>query len=148
MENVRYRDAMAETLYYLRGIRVEDLKKIPPKLLKYIHKNANKSYVCKFDYNKPLKDMDISLEAKSMIGMICLNYIYDDDEKEKVVSILKENDKLFYEEQNKKYNPNNIFSKSKTAVEDKATNEMLPIEIKKKSFFDRIKAAIKRICRK
>ena len=43
MENVRYRDAMAETLYYLRGIRVEDLKKIPPKLLKYIHKNANKS---------------------------------------------------------------------------------------------------------
>lgn len=80
--------------------------------------------------------------------MICINYMYDDEnDKEKIISKLKENDKLFYEQQRQKYNTDNMFSNSNKHNEEKI-NDVLSLEIKKQSLYDRIMEKLKRIFKK
>lgn len=67
-------DAMAEVIHYLKGIRQDDIDKIPKKFMQYLNANASKEYVCKFDYNKPLKELKLLDETRGIIGMICYNY--------------------------------------------------------------------------
>ena len=74
MISVQYSNAMAETLHYLKGIRKEDVDKIPNKFLNFLNENASESYKCDFDYTKPLSELDLLPETKGIIGIICLNY--------------------------------------------------------------------------
>ena len=73
-DNIKYAIAMAEVLHYLKGIRQEDIDKIPQKLIEYFKQNSLESYVCKFDYKKPLKELELQEETKGLIAMICFNY--------------------------------------------------------------------------
>ena len=51
MVNTRYANAFKEVDYYLKGIREEDIEKIPNKLKEFIKENASESYSVDFDYN-------------------------------------------------------------------------------------------------
>ena len=42
MINVNNANAMAEVIYYLKGIKQEDINKIPKKLMQYLNENASK----------------------------------------------------------------------------------------------------------
>ena len=57
MISVQNANAIAEVVYYLKGIRQEDIDKIPKKLLEYLNNNASKEYECNFDFNKPLNEL-------------------------------------------------------------------------------------------
>ena len=113
MINEKYSIAMCEILQYLKGINQEDLNKIPSKFIKFLNDNCSKNYECDFDYNKPLKELNISEEARGIIAMICLNYwCITDEQKEKFKSHLTKNELKFQEEMRRKYNPD-IFFKNK-----------------------------------
>lgn len=110
MVNVKYSIAMCETLRYLKGINQDDLNKIPSKFIKFLNDNSSKNYECDFDYTKPLKELNISEEARGIIAMICLNYwCITDEQKEKFKSHLTKNELKFQKEMRRKYNPDNLF---------------------------------------
>ena len=138
MNNKKYCDAMAEVLYYFRGIDKNEIVKIPNKVLIYFHTNASKDYICRFDYNKPLKELEISDEAKALIGMIYINYICDSKEKKmKILRELKENDKKYLDNLNIKYNVNDLFKQNrKNDLE--ISDSSVPIAVTKQSFLKRI----------
>lgn len=83
VDDIKYATAMTEVLYYLKGIRQEDVDKIPKKLIKYLKENALKNYECKFDYTKPLTELNLQEETKGLIAMICLNYWCETEEQKK-----------------------------------------------------------------
>ena len=102
---------MCETLRYLKGINQDDLNKIPSKFIKFLNDNSSKNYECDFDYTKPLKELNISEEARGIIAMICLNYwCITDEQKEKFKSHLTKNELKFQKEMRRKYNPDNLFN--------------------------------------
>ena len=110
MVNEKYSIAMCETLRYLKGINQDDLNKIPSKFIKFLNDNSSKNYECDFDYTKPLKEINISEEARGIIAMICLNYwCITDEQKEKFKSHLTKNELKFQKEMRRKYNPDNLF---------------------------------------
>ena len=74
MVNERYSLAISETLYYLKGIQQQDIDKIPNKFMSFLKENCLKNYKCNFDYTRPLKELNISDEARGLIAMICLNF--------------------------------------------------------------------------
>ena len=122
---------MCETLQYLKGINQEDLNKIPSKFIKFLNDNCSKNYECDFDYNKPLKELNISEEARGIIAMICLNYwCITDEQKEKFKSHLTKNELKFQEEVRRKYNPDNLF---KNKVE---RNVMDTVKIEQKELIE------------
>lgn len=139
MINEKYGIAICETLHYLNGINQKDLNKIPRKFMQFLNDNCLKDYKCNFDYTKPLKELNISDEARGLIAMICLNYwCINEEEREKFKKHLTENEMKFQEELREKYNPDNLFKNKKTKVEVKKDNSTAMVEYKT-SIFSKLK---------
>ena len=138
MVSVQYANAITETLHYLKGIRKEDVDKIPKKFMSFLEENASKEYTCNFDYTKPLKELKLLDETKGIIGTICLNYWCETQEqKQKYLKNLNENERKYQEELREKYNPENIFKKVKTEIveqQEKSLEPVAMVEYKKNIF--------------
>ena len=150
MENsIRYSNAMAEVLHYLKGIRQEDIDKIPKKLIDFLKDNSSKDYECKFDYNKPLNELKLQEETKGIIAMICLNYWCETEvQKKNFIGKLNENEKKYQEELRKKYNPDNIFKKQEIYKEEiQQPMVSQAIAIYKKPLYKKILDNIKKMLR-
>lgn len=139
MLNERYRKAMSETLYYLKGIKDEDVNKIPKSFIAFLEENSLKDYECDFDYTKPLKELKLLDETRGIISLICLNYWCETPEqKENFKKHLRDNEAKYQEELKKKYDINNIFNKpEKNIAKDNNQNE-LPAKTEKENVFKKL----------
>ena len=143
MVSVKNANAMAEVIYYLKGIKQEDINKIPKKLLQYLNDNASKEYKCDFDYNKPLKDLNLLDETRGIIGMICYNYwCINEIQKKQYIDKLNINEPKYQEFLHEKYNPDNLFkNKNEKNIEEPIkTTEMIEY---KETLFKKIIIRIK-----
>lgn len=144
MVSVRNANAMAEVIYYLKGIKQEDIDKIPKKFIQYLNENASKEYKCDFDYNKPLKELNLLDETRGIIGMICYNYwCVTEKQKEQYLKRLSQNEQQYQKILNEKYNPDNIFGKKKLNFIENTTNPTEITEYKEsifKKFINKIKS--------
>ena len=104
MLGLKEKNAMAEVMWYLKGIKQEDVNKIPNSVIRYISENASKEYECKFDYNKPLKDLNILDETRGIIGLLCYKYwCLTEEQKKKYIEKLRENERIYQDEIKKKW---------------------------------------------
>lgn len=134
MVSVKDANAMAEVIYYLKGIRQEDVDRIPKKLMQYLNENASKEYICNFDYNKPLKELNILDETRGIIGMICYNYwCVTEQQKELYLKRLSQNEQQYQKKLQEKYNSDDIFNRQRQNQlidENKIGNNIDIIEFK------------------
>jgi len=123
MENdIKYANAMAELLHYLKGIRKEDIDKIPTRIMKFFKNNASIDLKCDFDYTKPLNELNLLEETKGLIAMLCLNYWCETEEqKQNFVSKLKNNERKLQNELAEKCNVNNIFINKRHKIDNNKT---------------------------
>ena len=145
MVSVRNANAMAEVIYYLKGIKQEDIDKIPKKFIQYLNENASKEYKCNFDYNKPLKELNLLDETRGIIGMICYNYwCVTEKQKEQYLKRLSQNEQQYQKKLDEKYNPDNIFENKILDFIENTTN---PTEITeyKESIFKKLINKLKSI---
>lgn len=142
MVNERYSIAISETLHYLKGINQEYINKIPNKFMIFLKENASNNYFCDFDYTKPLKELDLTNEAKGLIAMICLNYWCETEEQKiKFRNHLNVNEQAYQEELKRKYNVDDIFKKKDISNNEEITYESinkLPIKVKPENIFKRL----------
>ena len=145
MVSVRNANAMAEVIYYLKGIKQEDIDKIPKKFIQYLNENASKEYKCNFDYNKPLKELNLLDETRGIIGMICYNYwCVTEKQKEQYLKRLSQNEQQYQKKLDEKYNPDNIFENKILDFIENTTNPTEIIEYKE-SIFKKLKNKLKSI---
>lgn len=146
MVSIKNANAIAEVIYYLKGIKQEDIDKIPKKFMQYLNENASKEYKCNFDYNKPLKELNLLEETRGIIGMICYNYWCDtENQKEEYLKKLSRNEQKYQQILYEKYNPDNLF-KNKVSQIESVENSVAMVEYKKtifKKFISRIKSILK-----
>ena len=147
MVNERYGIAITETLHYLKGINQEDINKIPNKFMIFLKENALNNYSCNFDYNKPLKELNLTNEAKGLIAMICLNYWCETEEQKiKFRNHLNINEQAYQEELKRKYNIDDIFEKKEIRNNEEIISEninKLPAEVKKENIFTKLLNCLK-----
>lgn len=150
-----YANAMAEVLEYLKGIRDEDIDKIPEEFMEYLKENSSKEYKPNFDYTKPLKELNLMSETKGIICFICYNYWCENQiDKDKFLNQLNENEKKFQEQLREKYdqecsNRINTEKKIDESIEEKIEDSLPTInESKKFNFFQKIINFIKSFKRK
>lgn len=143
MTNVNMKNAMAEVLEYLKGIRKEDLDKISPKFMKFLEENASKDYIPDFDYTKPLSELNLMNSSKAIICFICYKYWCEtEEEKIEFYNLLKENDKK-YELEWKEKSANLFETKENKNVG--MENNMLMKTYEKKGLFSKIKELLNKL---
>ena len=146
MVSAAYANAMAETLWYLRGIRKEDVNKIPTSVINYLIKYSNKDYKCNFDYNAAMEDMHLLDETKVLITSICYSYWCDDEiEKAKLREILQKNEKEYEIWQRELYDPNKIFEKNNQSQVEKAEEKQALAIKQKENLFTKMINRIRRM---
>ncbi len=144
MINERYGIAMAETLHYLKGISQDDINKIPDNFITFLKNNASQNYECKFDYTRPLKELNLKNETRGLIAMICLNYWCEtEDQKNSFIEHLNKNEKKYQEELRKEYNIDDIFKKKEFIPKVEKTTEnidknRLPVQAERENIFKRV----------
>lgn len=144
MVNERYRIAISETLHYLKGVRQDDINKIPNKFMTFLKDNASQSYECDFDYTRPLKELNLKNETRGLIAMICLNYWCETEEKkDSFIEHLNENEIQYQEELRKKHNIDDIFKKREPdlkvePITKKTDTNRLLIQVKQENIFKRV----------
>lgn len=111
MVSIEYSEAIVEVLEILQYSDDNIIEKIPKKLIEFWQRNKSTTYKPNLDHSKSINEMDLKKKTKSIISMIYLNYLCDDEEKNNIKLILKDNEEKYQQELREKYNSDNIFKK-------------------------------------
>lgn len=144
------RIAYAEIDSFIELLPKAEKEKIPNNLIKYFKEEKDKETVKKLSLDISLEKQNLQEDTWNLIAIIYLKYLCEDEEeKRELEQIYDENEKKYLEEIKEKYNPEKIFSareKKQTAPQEK--NQILPIEVKKESFIQKIIKFINKIFNK
>ena len=99
MVSVEYSEAIVEVLEILQYSDDNIMEKIPKKLIEFWQKNKSATYRPNLDHSKSINEMNLKKKTKSIISMIC-----DDEEKNNINLILKDNEEKYQQELIEKYN--------------------------------------------
>ncbi len=103
MISKRTRIAYSEIDAFLDLLDDETRNKVPYKLLELFKREKDKEYVKYIDPDIPIKDQNLQKETIDIIAFLHLNYwCEDENEKQRLIKVYKENGKKQSEEMWKK----------------------------------------------
>ncbi len=140
--------AYVEVLEIIKYMEPELVKKIPQKLIQFFEEHKDENYHFKFDENTDIENQKISIEAGSILAILMLNYIADEQEKNEINKILTENEKKYEEELREKYNPDNLFKKKEIKQDDNLEEQHSLVIVENKPWYKKIFEKIKNIFKK
>lgn len=123
-----------QVLEMINHIPLRDLLKIPPEIIQNLENDVS---------SEKIESVSYSREAYVIFLKIYLDYIADENEKEKINGMLKLNENKKDKEKTIKYNPDNIF---KTI--SKEENKKEEIAVVEKKWYEKILNKIKSLFKK
>lgn len=136
MVNTKYSEAIVDVLDILAHMEKEDQDKVPQKFIETLQENAAKDYEPKIDYSKRLVEMELSEEARGILGVMYRHYWCPEEKKDEFERRITQNEINFQKIIREKYNPDGIFNNTENFEE---LNEDYSLtEVKKESIFKRI----------
>ena len=135
MNNVK--QAFTETIDIVKHMDKECAKKIPQAFLNILEENKDSKYKVKIDYSKGINEQNILHETRVILSIIYRDYICSAEDKRKFFAMDR---KIIKRNEQKKYNPDNLFKKKEIVKEETAEkNECKElIEYKEENFIKRI----------
>lgn len=143
MINTKYSEAAVDVLDIFEHMEEEDQKKVPKKFIEILKENASKEYVCNLDYSKRLVEMDLSQEARGILGVMYRHYWCPEEKKAEFEKRIDENEKEFQRILREKYNPDEIFKNtgsilSEEKIQNDLNEETSLVEKNEESLFQKI----------
>ena len=146
MVSLNTRQAYSEIDTFLNLIDEESRNKKPKKLREFFKREKDSNYIKEINPNISVKEQNLKKETLSIIAFLNLQYwCEDEEEKQRLINIYKENEAKYKEKINEKLKFNNVIDTNEIK-EDKLEEHSI-VEYKK-SFFQRILAKIKAIIKK
>ena len=145
MISTKYSEAAVDVLDIFEHMEEEDQKKVPKKFIDILKENASKEYVCNLDYTKRLVEMDLSLEARSILGVMYRHYWCPEEKKADFEKRVDENEIEFQRILSEKYNPDEIFKNTGSILSEEKVkadlnlekNETSLVEVKEEGIFQK-----------
>ena len=127
--------AFSEVKCILDFLPINYTEKLPKKLLNIIDSLYDENFKININPNIELKKQNFTEDTKNIIAVLKYNYwCKDDQEKENLARMFKENEDKYQEDLREKYNPDNIFKNRKN---EDTESDNLPVAIKKENLFIR-----------
>lgn len=119
--------------------------KIPQKLLDLIKRVSNTKYFIEVDTTKPLEEQNILEETKDMLVVFKYNYWSSEEEKQKIIEKLNQNENNYQEELREKYNSDDIFKNKNRVIpqEEQQSEETRMTIVQEEKWYQKIFNLIK-----
>ncbi len=130
IDTKEYSEATVEIIDIIQHLDEDIIEKIPTEIIKKLNEKKSTTYESSIDFTKPLEENNLKPTTRAMLALIYRNYICTTEKQ-------KELDKMFEENQEKKYNKN-IFKSSDTEL------RLVPVKAKKNIFQRIIEKLFKR----
>ncbi len=140
MVNTIYAKAYKEVLTVIKNLTKDDYEKIPKEYIEFLENNCNNDYDFEYNASKSFKEQELLEETKLILFGLFEKFGATDTQQAKIKVFKTNYNNRLEEQKREKYNPNEIFKKTKN-VEEK--NEI--IEYKKQKWYQKIFAKILKI---
>ena len=150
MDDNIFAKAYKEVLVILEHVPEEDVKKIPDKMMNMFKIKQDMNYDYELNEFIPFEKQEMLDETKAILANIYRDYWATPEEKEQIIAKENYDRAKEEEEKRKKYNPDDLFKnrrkeKSFENVDVEETKNTLPVEIKKKNFFEKLISFIRNL---
>ena len=143
-----YPKAYKEVIEILNYVPQESVNKIPQEMIDTFKEKMDENYGFQVDINKNFEEQELLEETKAILANIFRDYWATPYQKEKIEEKEKYDRQKAEEEKREQYNPNDIFKKKQTNLENETSrqdyNNKLPIEVKQEKFYQKILSFFKR----
>lgn len=142
--NIKNRETYSEVYQILNLLGNEYINKLPNKLFDMLKEKRDINYNPEYKDDIPLYKQNIKKDTISIIAILHLNYwCENENEKDEIRQILRENEEKYQSELKIKYNPDDIFSRHKKDSNIETIEQVAMVEYKE-SIFKKIINKIKR----
>lgn len=139
-----YTKAYKEVMEILKFVPQDSVNKIPKTMLEVFKAKMDKDWKFTVNLDKSFEEQDLLDETKAIFANIFRDCWATPYQKERIKAKEKYDRQKIEKEKLEKYNPNDLFKKTKTN-EEKAEISNLPIEVKKEKFYEKIINFFKKI---
>ena len=129
MDIIGYSYAATEVLEILKHMEKEAINKIPKNFIKFLEENSSKEYKPKFDFNQPIKELNLKSKTKGLLGLIYLKYWANEEEKKAFTKKLKENEEKYQNYAKQKYNSDNLFKNNRNLIIRRESQTVEQVEL-------------------
>lgn len=142
--NNLYAKAYTEVLEIINHFSEDEYKKIPKEKIDFYEKHKDREYDFKINPNIDLAEQNISRKANAILVSLFRDYFATAKQKEILKNLLQQNQEKLEKEKYLKYNPDNIFNKSNSNIND-SKDKVALVEIKNEVWYRKILNFFKRI---
>lgn len=142
--NNLYAKAYTEVLEIINHFSEDEYKKIPKEKIDFYEKHKDRKYDFKINPNIDLTEQNISRKANAILVSLFRDYFATAKQKEILKNLLQQNQEKLEKEKYLKYNPDNIFNKSNSNIND-SKDKVALVEIKNEVWYRKILNFFKRI---
>lgn len=142
--NNLYAKAYTEVLEIINHFSEDEYKKIPKEKIDFYEKQKDRKYDFKINPNIDLAEQNISRKANAILVSLFRDYFATAKQKEILKNLLQQNQEKLEKEKYLKYNPDNIFNKSNSNIND-SKDKVALVEIKNEVWYRKILNFFKRI---
>lgn len=142
--NNLYAKAYTEVLEIINHFSEDEYKKIPKEKIDFYEKHKDRKYDFKINPNIDLAEQNISRKANAILVSLFRDYFATAKQKEILKNLLQQNQEKLEKEKYLKYNPDNIFNKSNSNIND-SKDKVAVVEIKNEVWYRKILNFFKRI---
>ena len=121
-----------------------NIKKSRKKKIDFYEKHKDRKYDFKINPNIDLAEQNISRKANAILVSLFRDYFATAKQKEILKNLLQQNQEKLEKEKYLKYNPDNIFNKSNSNIND-SKDKVALVEIKNEVWYRKILNFFKRI---
>ena len=142
--NNLYAKAYTEVLEIINHFSEDEYKKIPKEKIDFYEKHKDRKYDFKINPNIDLAEQNISRKANAILVSLFRDYFATAKQKEILKNLLQQNQEKLEKEKYLKYNPDNIFNKSNSNIND-SKDKVALVEIKNEVWYRKILNFFKKI---
>ena len=142
--NNLYAKAYTEVLEIINHFSEDEYKKIPKEKIDFYEKHKDRKYDFKINPNIDLAEQNISRKANAILVSLFRDYFATAKQKEILKNLLQQNQEKLEKEKYLKYNPDNIFNKSNSNIND-SKDKVALVEIKNEVWYRKFLNFFKRI---
>ena len=138
--SINTRQAYSEIDEFLQLLSIEKRNKVPQKLRELFAQEKDSNYKKGINLTIPIKEQNLKEETLGIIALLNLEYwCKDETEKERLKKVYAQNEKEYQRMLQEKFNPDNMFKKKETILEnEKEQTQCVQMIEYREPFFKRI----------